>query len=358
MSTVDGSLVSGESITTIEGTEVDNVDKFSLFRGCVLEGRWEYVVPAYRNDSAFHKIKINESRGTALHVAVNDGKMELVNTLVGAILEHEGREVMRGESALRSTDERGDTPLHLATSRGFIGMCKCIIGENGERKDLIKVKNHRGETPIFRAVLTCQKKTFVYLHHHVSQDLDVPLSNNDGDTILHRAIFEEFLVSLRSSGVEAISRGGSKFYIPVSILVEPLDADKAIKSYMEKVDKTEDHEHKVTIKLENEAKIAQIFAPQKYAPSVRFVKSAVRLAFKGLSLSGLGVTAQDLKAIKKIRQKHKWCRQLLNIFMKRPYESYMGITGGQPFMKLELQDREDKDLAQTFITQQQLQSKK
>ncbi|RDX58584.1 hypothetical protein CR513_62088, partial [Mucuna pruriens] len=167
-------LRNGRSSKTIEGTEVDNVDKFSLFRGCVLEGRWEYVIPVYRNDSAFHKIKINESRGTALHVAVNDGKVELVNTLVGAILEHEGREVMRGESALRSTNERGDTPLHLAASRGFIDVCKYIIGKYGERKDLIKVKNNNGETPIFRAVLTCQKKTFVYLHH-LSQDLDVPL---------------------------------------------------------------------------------------------------------------------------------------------------------------------------------------
>jgi len=62
--------------------------------------------------------------------------------------------------------------------------------------------------------------------------------------------------------------------------------------------------------------------------------------------------SEDLKAIKKIRQKHKWGRQLLNIFMKRPHESYMGITGGQPFMKFDIEDR---DLV--HITQQQLQSK-
>jgi len=113
-------LVSQESSTIIEGTrEVTSGDQISLFRGCVLEGRWEYVIPAYRNYNEYHKIRINESRGTALHVVVNDGKVELVNTLVGAILSHEGREVVRGDSALRSTDERGDTPLHLAASRGF-----------------------------------------------------------------------------------------------------------------------------------------------------------------------------------------------------------------------------------------------
>ena len=167
------------------------MNRDSLFRRCVLQGAWEeYVIPAYKNNSDFHKIKINESRGTALHVAVNDGRMELVNKLVGAILEHEGREVVSDESALKSTNERGDTPLHLAASRGFIDMCKCIIGKHGERKELIKVKNNKGETPLFRAVATYHKKTFVYLYH-ASKDLDVSLTNNEGDTILHRAIWGE-----------------------------------------------------------------------------------------------------------------------------------------------------------------------
>ncbi|XP_020222080.1 serine/threonine-protein kinase TNNI3K-like [Cajanus cajan] len=179
-----------ESPTITEGTEVDN-EAFSSFRVCVLAGEWDDVVPAYRNNSDFHKIKINESSGTALHVAVNDGLMEVVDILVDAIIEHERREVLRDDSALRSTNERGDTPLHLAASRGFIGMCKCIIGEAGERRDLIKVKNNKGETPLFGAVLTCQTNTFVYLYH-VSNDLDVPLRNNDGDTILHAAIWREF----------------------------------------------------------------------------------------------------------------------------------------------------------------------
>ncbi|XP_027340973.1 uncharacterized protein LOC113854266 [Abrus precatorius] len=177
--------------TPIEGSEVDG-HQFSVFRVCVLEGRWDYAFPAYKNNSVFHKIKINESRGTALHMAVNDGKAELVNRLVNVIIEHEGREGLKSDSALKSTNERGDTPLHLAASRGFIGMCKCIIGEHGERKDLIKALNNRGETPLFRAVLTCQTQTFVYLHH-VSKDIDVPLRNSDGDTILHRAIWREFL---------------------------------------------------------------------------------------------------------------------------------------------------------------------
>ncbi|KAK7305080.1 hypothetical protein VNO77_42979 [Canavalia gladiata] len=364
--------------TTIEGAEVDNEDQFSVFRVCVLEGRWDYAYPAYKNNSVFHKIKINESRGTALHMAVNDGKAELVNSLVNAILAHEGREGVRGESALRSTNEKGDTPLHLAASRGFINMCKCIIGENGERKDLIKVMNKRGETPLFRSVLTCQTQTFLYLHH-VSKGMDVSLRNNDDDTILHCAIWREFLdlaiiiihcypqlldkrnkdgvtpLKVLASRPSAFKSGTNlswwKQILYHCILVETLDAGKAIRSYKEKIDKSDvDHEHKVTIPLENEAKKVSTFIRPKYTSSVRFVKSTVRLAFEVLSLSGLGVSAQDLKAIKKIKQKQKWGRQLLNIFMKTPYESYMGITGPLQFLKFD--GEEDKDLAQPIITQQ------
>ncbi|KAK7305079.1 hypothetical protein VNO77_42978 [Canavalia gladiata] len=369
--------------TVIGGSEVDNEVQFSVFRRAVLEGRWDYAYPAYKNNSVFHTIRINESRGTALHMAVNDGKAELVNSLIGAIIEHEGIEGVRHESALRSTNERGDTPLHIAATRGFTNICKCIIGENGERKDLIKVMNKRGETPLFRAVLTCQTQTFVYLYH-VSKDIAVPLRNNDGDTILHGAISREFLdlaiiitycypqlidlhnkdgvtpLKVLASRPSAFKSGTNlswwKQIIYYGMLVESIDAEKAIRSNMEKIDKSVDHDIKVTIHLKNETKRAHTIIPQKYTASVRFIKSTVRLAFKGLSFSGLGVTPQDLKEIKKIRQKHRWSRQLLSIFMKTPYESYMGITGsgGQPFVKFE--GEEDPDIAQPFITQEQLQS--
>ncbi|KAL9319776.1 hypothetical protein ACSQ67_011615 [Phaseolus vulgaris] len=176
-----------------EGSEEDtHLYHITQFKECVLKGRWKDVIAAYRNYSYCHKITINESRGTALHMAVNDGRVELVNTLFGEILRHEGSEEVSYESALTSTNERGDTPLHLAASRGFIGMCKCIIGKKGERKDLIRVRNNKGETPIFKAVLNGQTKAFVYLHH-VSIDLDVPLRNYAGDTILHNSIWREFL---------------------------------------------------------------------------------------------------------------------------------------------------------------------
>jgi len=61
----------------------------------------------------------------------------------------------------------------------------------------------------------------------------------------------------------------------------------------------------VNIHLENEGKKAQIFVEEKYATSVRFVKSSVRFAFKCLSLSGLGVTAQGMLIDELLHKIHK-----------------------------------------------------
>jgi len=101
-------------------------------RGYTVEGRWNEVVRLYSSDPKFSTIEINKSRGTALHVAVNDGNEEIVKSLVNSILSHNNVE------ALECKNEKGDTPLHLAASRGFKDICECIIGEGGERKYLIE----------------------------------------------------------------------------------------------------------------------------------------------------------------------------------------------------------------------------
>ncbi|XP_057434339.1 uncharacterized protein LOC130727028 [Lotus japonicus] len=369
-----------EESRAIEGTEADTADLFSVFRGCVVEGRWDYVIPAYENNSIFHKININDTRGTALHVAVNDGKSDLVSHLVTAIVDHEHGTQFGVESALRSKNENGDTPLHLAASRGFVGMCRCIVGENGERKELIRAMNHKGETPLFRAVLTCQTQTFVYLHHVSKHDSNVPLRNNDGDSILHRAIRREFfdlaiiivhcypgLVDTRNKdGVtplktlatrpSAFKSGNNlswwKKILYHCILLDPLDAKKAMKSYLETIDKSDDHEHKVTINSENEPKkVEHARVPPKHATSLQSRYNALRSVFSSGDLSQLDLSVVDLKAIKKIKQKHIWGDQLLRFFMEKPYESYMGITGA-----FERDDFEDKDVTQPFISTQQLES--
>ncbi|CAL0331953.1 unnamed protein product [Lupinus luteus] len=164
-------------------------DPFEL-RNETLEGSWDAVIEMYKahkNEALL--AKIDGDRGTALHVAVNDGLEDKVELLINVI----GKDDI--ERALKLKNERGDTPLHLAASRGFRKICQLIIGENKERKNLINERNNSGETPLFLAALSWQKTTFAYLFQVFQKDivnLRVLIRDSGGDTILHSAIRREF----------------------------------------------------------------------------------------------------------------------------------------------------------------------
>ncbi|CAK8565778.1 unnamed protein product [Lathyrus sativus] len=167
-----------------------------MLRGFTIEGKWNEVMKLYESDPKFSTININESRGTALHVAVNDDNEIVVRNLVNSIIIH------KNEKALEWKNEKGDTPLHLAASRGFKDICECIIGKNGERKHLIDIDNNDGESPLFLAALSWQKQTFVYLFNFKPSESDSAVDGNysyskdlirsNGDSILHCAIRREF----------------------------------------------------------------------------------------------------------------------------------------------------------------------
>jgi hypothetical protein len=161
----------------------DNKYVAAVFRQLVMEDKWEEVIKKYEEHVFFHKIKI-KGRGTALHVAVSNAYKDGVKRLVDAIERH-------GDlSGLELSNERDATPLHSAAYRGFTSICECIIGEDGKRKHLIRVKNAKGETPLFWAVLARHKKTFLYLHQFFPYDINLAINNN-GTTILHVAIHRE-----------------------------------------------------------------------------------------------------------------------------------------------------------------------
>ncbi|KAI5409057.1 hypothetical protein KIW84_054753, partial [Lathyrus oleraceus] len=77
-------------------------------RGCTIEGKWEEVEKLYKSDPKFSKINISKSRGTALHVAVNEDNGKVVRNLVDSIISQ------KNEKALEYKNQKGDTPLHLA----------------------------------------------------------------------------------------------------------------------------------------------------------------------------------------------------------------------------------------------------
>ncbi|CAL5202325.1 unnamed protein product [Lathyrus oleraceus] len=339
-------------------------------RGCTIEGKWEEVEKLYKSDPKFSTIKINKSRGTALHVAVNDDNEEVVRNLVDSIISQ------KNEKVLECKNEKGDTPLHLAASRGFKEICECIIGKNGERKYLIDIDNNDGESPLFLAALSWQKQTFVYLFNF-KPDLALIIIDKYPDLIVipnRRGFSPLKLLATRPSAFKS----GCKMIwwkrilyhcIPVGIL----KVEEAVKYYAMKQSESGSNKkcpknydtcyfflhnckkyaypliplakrlllnettsipaygsenmgdkHKVlqncqqrNIPMQSEHKLL----PENYATCLWFVKFAYIYI---LGLSGVGV-----EEITKIKQKHKWSGQLLKRFMENPYESYLG-TGAKP----------------------------
>ncbi|XP_058782204.1 uncharacterized protein LOC131656522 [Vicia villosa] len=335
-------------------------------REYTIEGNWEKVKDLYKTDPKFSTVNINKSRGTALHVAVNDNNEEVVRNLVDSIISHGYKR------ALESKNEKGDTPLHLAASKGFKEICECIIGENGERKDLIVIVNKAGETPLFLAALSWQKQTFVYLSElNDNYYYTINLIRLNGDSILHCAIRREFFdlaliiidkypafivipdkhgfspLKLLATRPSAFKSGCNMIWwkrilyhcIHVGTLnvEDAVDESSSPDSCPENYDTCYLFFQKCTEKLKGMLKQTTCTAeygsndmgekpkhkllPENYATCLWFMKFAWIYI---LGLSGVGI-----EEITKMKQKHRWSGQLLNRFMEMPYESY-SATGTEP----------------------------
>ncbi|XP_054804857.1 uncharacterized protein LOC129307926 [Prosopis cineraria] len=128
-------------------------------------------------------------------MAINDDREGVVQELVKLI-----RQSRNGE-ALKSENNRGETPLHRAAARGSVRMCECIVDAGNELGlDLLSITNKLGETPIFTAALHNRKPAFIFLYeaatHRYGQNSERPYillrrTGDTGDTVLHSAIRRE-----------------------------------------------------------------------------------------------------------------------------------------------------------------------
>ncbi|XP_058782322.1 uncharacterized protein LOC131656699 [Vicia villosa] len=296
----------------------------------VLEEKWQEVIEKYRQDSKCHTIEI-QGRGTALHVAVSSGCKDVVKNLLEAIVNHD-------KSSLTMVDKRGATPLHLAAYRGFTDMCENIIGK-GERGYLIQQKNEMGETPLFWAVRARKRLVFVYLQQFCPTDINVAIDYNN-TSILHVAIQSEMFdlaIMIMYCYPGLISTKDNDGIIPLEILATRTSAFKSgcrlswwkqILYYCFTISR---RNAKTTLELfQNNEKgdysaieiydVDKLEKAYKISPSLAQSCHNIQTSiFKWSILSLL-----DLEGIKKIKTKHTYGGQLLEEFMKKPTESYIG----------------------------------
>ncbi|KAA8543283.1 hypothetical protein F0562_021222 [Nyssa sinensis] len=173
-----------------------------------MKAEWKEVVEVYKVHSEIHKAKITRSGDTALHIAVSDGKEDVVEELVKVISETS----QESWKALQVQNDRGNTPLHFAASMGSVRMCQCIASRNPQ---LIGARNNDNETPFFLAAHQGKKDAFLCLHSHCNRELGyLYCRRNDGETILHSAINGDYfdlafhIINLYENLVNSVNQQG------------------------------------------------------------------------------------------------------------------------------------------------------
>ncbi|KAK7372595.1 hypothetical protein VNO80_05980 [Phaseolus coccineus] len=365
----------------------DSSDKVSYdLAECTLEGKWDKVKMMYKDFPECHTVMIDDSVGTALHVAVDLDEEDVVCALVNEIIKHKQEGKIK---ALEMGNDRGDTPLHVAASRGFAKICRWIVGTNKERIYLVSRKNKKGETPLFGAAINWKKQAFAYLsnlsdHSAPLQDL---VRHND-DTILHCAIEREYfdlaviivhyydflsthtnkkgftplkLLATRPSAFKSATKlSWWKRILYHCILVEPLDPKKQMKANLGKIvenpksDKVDYPKNYATLYdfFARSFSVAALFGKMPTrknqhdtenpssknctnelgTPQVGFLPPNYETSqqfLRSAYVHTLGLSGVELKELRKTKKRHEWSRQLLKALLERPYASFTG-SGGVP----------------------------
>ena len=149
-----------------------------------VKGEWEKVLEICRKEMFLCTAPITNSMDTVFHLATSDDRKDIVEKLL-QLLPLESTHIA---SALRRKNNKGNNPLHITASVGSVMMCRFIIRIS---KSMINTYNNEGESPPFVAALNGHKDAFLYLHSKCGPNEDYCIRNN-GDTILHCAIAEEY----------------------------------------------------------------------------------------------------------------------------------------------------------------------
>uniref|UniRef100_A0A9I9CFW1 Uncharacterized protein n=1 Tax=Cucumis melo TaxID=3656 RepID=A0A9I9CFW1_CUCME len=152
----------------------------------VKRGNWREVIKKCRENIEGLSLMLTQTNNTTLHLAAYDNNVEVVEKLVRMISMFGRKDI------LKLKNDRGNTPLHVAAAMGCARMCG-IIGSEDEK--LVDERNKDGETPLFLAALHDHKNAFYCLYDFCKMDL-ARFERNcrrhfNGDTILHCALKNE-----------------------------------------------------------------------------------------------------------------------------------------------------------------------
>lgn len=124
-------------------------------------------------------------KSTIMHPAAGAGQTDVVREILSQI-KNMNLEVGLG---VLLANEFGNTPLHYAALGMHVETFRAIVEEAPE---LLSARNIYGETPIFLASRGGSKRFFSEVTSQLPLDITNMLRRNDGETILHHALYGEF----------------------------------------------------------------------------------------------------------------------------------------------------------------------
>ncbi|XP_022995621.1 uncharacterized protein LOC111491104 isoform X2 [Cucurbita maxima] len=147
-------------------------------------GKWEEVIKKYEEYPEAQELKLTRNGDTALHLAVLDNREEVVQKLVNRI-----KHTSKYDELLKTTNDREETPLHLAAQMGSATMCNAIASAHDE---LVDLRNKVDETPLYLAAASGNRDAFFCLYHFCRNNASRITANcrltSNGDTVLHSAL--------------------------------------------------------------------------------------------------------------------------------------------------------------------------
>jgi hypothetical protein len=177
----------------IEGESLEISDDFNLdthirLSRSVVKNDWKEVVKICQENWEALNIPITKSLDTVLHLAAYNKKEDNFEPLLKKLPS----EPEKRTKVLLLKNTEGNSPLHIAASVGSVKMCRIII-DRIDPKTCLSARNNEGETPLFKAVLHGKKEAFLYFHSICGPREGYNyFTRTDGETILHRAISEEY----------------------------------------------------------------------------------------------------------------------------------------------------------------------
>jgi len=143
-------------------------------------------------DNNAHVNSKNNYGNTPLIIAKKNNHLDIVNYISGVelLIYLTNRDLKQAKALFENTadidtqhkDKRGNTVLHLASSKGYLEIAKLFI----DKKNLdINVKNNNGYTPLHSAAEGGHLDVIIYL---IDNNADINIKNSDGDTAILLAI--------------------------------------------------------------------------------------------------------------------------------------------------------------------------